>query len=140
VLSRGAAFDPATRLNAGQPRTPGCALGSMWARLLASSTFPEGQFSLEFGVYGEKVPDLASYQRLYEKVSRSSVASRSAVVSNAALRGIGQRVVQAAAPALQCPGIISATRTFRPGRAQTSAMPAPIWPQPTTPTVMSPAP
>ena len=76
----------------------------------------------------------ANSPRSVVKLSRSSVASRSSSLILPRSAALSREVVRRVRPISRASPVVSATMTSRPDRAHTSAMPAPIWPQPTTPT------
>ncbi|CAK7282282.1 hypothetical protein SGPA1_20248 [Streptomyces misionensis JCM 4497] len=76
----------------------------------------------------------ANSPRSVVKPSRAWVASRSSSEILPRSAALERELYSRVRPISRASPVVSATFTFRPARAHTSAMPAPIWPQPTTPT------
>ncbi len=76
----------------------------------------------------------ANSPRSVVKLRRARVSSRSSAVILPRSAALERELCSRVRPISSASPVVSATLTSRPLRAHTSAMPAPIWPQPTTPT------
>ncbi len=100
-----------------------------------SSTWKISVFTCSFSTTASMTRSRsANSPRSVVKLSRACVSASSSAEILPRSAALDRELNSRVRPISRASPVVSATFTSRPARAHTSAIPAPIWPQPTTPT------